>query len=156
MEIKNQFLQISLAAFVLAVIPQILLAVLSFSTRAIFLDVSNYQFVMFISYISAVVRYVIAPFLIFAGFYFIGKKPDLILKLRPILLALLIGNIVSFFVGSIVYSVLVMEGVDSFLGMLLQSLLAYFAANFLAALAGLSISHLRRKKLTLSVEPELS
>jgi len=90
MNIKKQFLQISTAAFVASLIPQIISAVLSSSIRVVPLDMGSYQLVMLITYVNALVSYAFTPVLIFLVFYFIGKKPELKLELRPILLALLI------------------------------------------------------------------
>jgi RsiW-degrading membrane proteinase PrsW (M82 family) len=117
----------------------------------------SYQLVMFITYINALVIYAIAPVLIFAVFYFIGKKPELKLELRPILLTLLIGFLASFFVGSIIYSAMVMEmTVDYILAIMLHFIMTFFAADLFATLAGLSIGHNRQKKLTSITEQELS
>ena len=152
MKIEKHFMRISVIAFILALVPQISGAVLSSLYRAIV----DFLLAEFLSYFNVVVRYVITPILFFAVFYFIGKKPDFELELRPNLLALLIGNIASFFIGSIVYSSTLMgTTVGLFLALVLQSLLVFFVANVLAALAGLSLGHIRRKKLTLSAEPEL-
>lgn len=157
MKIKKQFLQISVAAFVASLIPQIISAVLSSFTRYAPMDMGSYQLIMFITYVNALVSYAIAPVLIFAVFYFIGKKPELKLELRPILLALLIGFLASFFVGSIVYSAMVMElTLGYILAIMLQFIVTFFAADLLAALAGLSIGYIKQKKLTPISEPELS
>ena len=157
MKIKKLFLQISAAAFVASLIPQIISAVLSSFTHYAPLDVGSYQLVMFITYINAVVIYAIAPVLIFAVFYFIGKKPELKLELRPILLTLLIGFLASFFVSSIIYSAMVLEmTVDYILAIMLDFIVTFFAADLFATLAGLSIGHTRQKKLTSITEQELS
>ena len=144
---KKQFLQISAIAFVLALFPQILRIAL----------ISSF-FGLLLSYVNALVIYAIAPVLIFTVFYFIGKKPNHTLELRPIMLALLIGFILSFFVGSIIYSAMweLTLTVVNFLENLLQSIIVFFVAYFLAALAGLSIGQNKQKKLTPISEPELS
>lgn len=157
MENKKQFLQISVVAFVASLILQIISAVLSSLIHVVPLDMGSYQLVMLITYVNALVSYAIAPVLIFVVFYFIGKKPELTLELRPILLALLIGFLASFFVASIVYSTMIMEMTVVFiLVIMLQYIVNFFVADFLAALAGLSIGYIKRRKLTLTAEPELS
>ena len=157
MENKKQFLQISVIAFVVSLIPLIISAVSLSLIHGVLLDMGSSQFVMLINYVNALVSYAIAPVLIFVVFYFIGKKPELKLELRPILLALLIGFLASFFVGSIIYSALVMEmtvGYD--VSIMLYFIMTFFAAYLFAALAGLSIGHTRQKKLTSITEQELS
>ena len=156
MNIKKQFLQISVVAFVLSLVPHILRTVIYFFVRVMALDKVGMELFTFLNYFSTLVGYAIAPVLICAVFYFIGKKPDLKLELRPILLALLIGNIASFFIGSIVYVAILAFTVDLILVIVLQSLLTFLVADVLAALAGLSMGYIRRKKLTLSAEPELT
>ena len=156
-KIKKNFLQISTAAFTASLIPQIINAVLSSFTHYAPLDIGSYQLIMFITYINTLVSYAIAPVLIFAVFYFIGKKPELKLELRPILLTLLIGFLASFFVGSIIYSAMVMEMTAGYiLTVMLYFTMTFFAADLFATLAGLSIGHTRQKKLTPITEQELS
>ena len=149
---KKHFLRIFVAAFILALVPQIVSAVLSLFQRTMIADTFSIQLATVLGYINVVVRYVVAPLLIFAVFYFMEKETDLKLELRPILLALLIGNIASFFIGSIIYSSTLMGiTVDLVLGITLQVLVALLVANLLAALAGLSMGNIRLKKLTPSV-----
>ena len=96
MKIEKHFMRISVIAFILALVPQISGAVLS----SLYREIVDFLLAEFLSYFYVVVRYVITPILFFAVFYFIGKKPDFELELRPNLLALLIGNIASFFISS--------------------------------------------------------
>ena len=103
MKNKNQFLQISLTAFVLALVPQILIAVLYRLVYEYGLIPDYYPLVTLFNYVNLLLRFTIIPVLIFAVFYFIGKKLDLNLELRPVMLALLIGNFASLIIGSIIY-----------------------------------------------------
>ena len=158
MKINKQFLQISVVAFVLSLIRPIISSVLYPFTRTVFPSIPPYIFVA-VNYFNALVIYAIAPILIFAVFYFIGKKPNQTLEMRLILFALLIGFIPSFFIGSIIYSAIMWElyiPVVNFLEHMLQSIILFFVAYFLAALAGLSIGQNKQKKLTPTSEPELS
>jgi len=157
MKIDKHFLQISVAAFVLSLVRIILRAVFSFSVRLMVLDMGSYEVYMFLDVFLQIVSYLIFPFLIFAVFYFMGKKTDLTVELRPILLALLIGNIASIVIGSIVYPVIALEiSVGSILQVMLAFTITYFVTDVFVALAGLFTGNNRRKKLTLSAEPELT
>ena len=96
------------------------------------------------------------PLLIFTVFYYFGKKPNQKLELQQILLALLVGNITSLYVGSIVYYAILTEHLGIILGSIMQATMTFFVADILAALAGLYISYTKRKKLTIVSQPELS
>ena len=158
MKINNQFLRFSGVAFVVSLIPQFIYVLLRLSVLYALEDyMGSYLFVAFIEYFSALIRYAIAPVLIFAVFYFIGKKPDLTLELRSIIVALLIGNIASIIVGSIAYTAAAWEpSVYFFAASTLHFAIMFLAADFLGALAGLSIGYIRQKKLMLTSEPEPS
>ena len=75
--------------------------------------------------------------------------------MRPILLALLIGNIVSSLFGPIIYLAIEVRTV-SLIQIILQSMLTYFVVDFLVALAGLSMGYIKQKKLTSIAEPQTS
>jgi hypothetical protein len=159
MKNKNQFLQISLTAFVLALVPQILIAVLYRLVYEYGLIPDYYPLVTLFNYVNLLLRFTIIPVLIFAVFYFIGKKLDLNLELRPVMLALLIGNFASLIIGSIIYSVILARGTISIVNVsenVLISIATLLAVDFFAAFTGLSIGYIRQKKLTLTAEPELS
>ena len=158
MKITKQFLRLSGVAFVVSLIPQFIYVLLRLFTSYAFQDyIGSYLFIAFIEYFSAVIRYTIAPVLMFAVFYFIGKKPDLTLELRSIIVALLIGTIASIIVGSIAYTAVAWEpSVYFFAASILHFAIMFLAADFLAALAGLSIGYIRQKKLTSIAEPQTS
>lgn len=156
MKNENQFLRILVVAFVTSLVTQILSAVLTHVRRStVFWSPVNLS-----TLLSSIIMWVsltIAPILIFAVFYFIGKKPTLIFELKPIMLALLIGNIASFFISSIIHMDFEMTmSVFAILGSMLGLTFSLLPAFFLAALAGLSIGYIRQKKSTLTAEPELS
>lgn len=93
----------------------------------------------------------------FAAFYFIGKNPNLTFELKPIMLALLIGNISSLFVGSILRSAIEPSPFASYFLDTLLWLIAYLLPLYLlSALAGSHVGHARQPKLTLIAEPESS
>jgi len=160
MKIDKQFLQISVAVFLPSLVRGIFAAVSSYYFSSVIVPLpidGGVQILWWYNFANSAVKLVIIPIVIFAVFYFIGKKPDTTFEPRPILLALVIGNIVSLVVASIVYSATVLDiTVARILEVLLQSALNYFVVDFLVALAGLSICHIRRKKLTLNAEPELT
>ncbi len=157
LKIKKQFLQISAAAFAVSLIPQISSAFLSSIIRRVTLDMGFSQLIMLVNYVNTLVSYAFAPVLIFAFFYFIGKKSELKLELRQILLALLIGFLASFFVVSIIYSVLFMEMTVSFvLAIMLHFIVTFLVADLFATLAGLSIGRNKQKKFASITEQELS
>ena len=88
-------------------------------------------------------------------FYSIGKKPNLSFELKPIIFALLIGNIVSLFVSSIFYSVLETEiSVDFISNYFVVLILTLLSVYIISALAGLSIGFIKRKNLTIKNELE--
>ena len=112
------------------------------------------------NYLTVVITLIITPILVFASFYYIGKKPYQAFEMRPILLVLLIGKIASSVVGAIVYLVitrpLIVISIPTIILHISQTILTYFVVDYLAALAGLSIGYFRQKKLTLTPEPEIS
>ena len=154
MKINKQFLRISVIAFVLTLVTQILttFTYFYFVNRGILIDIDLKIFVL--NYLNVSIRYTITPILIFTVFYLIGKKPNLLFELKPILSALLIGNIVSLFVSAIIYS-----AVDNEISV---SVIARFAGQLMliclpmyvfSALAGLAIGYVRLKNLTMKAEP---
>ncbi len=158
LELKNkkQFLQISVTAFVLSLVPQILSAVINLVERSMLID-PDYEIRPLLSFINNWMSFTIAPILIFVVFYFIGKKPNLTFELKPILLALLIGNVASLFISSVIRMAVEMAiSVFAILGSMLGLTLILLPVFFLAALAGLSIGYIRRKKSTSIAESELS
>ncbi len=159
MKNKKQFLKIFAVAFVISLVTQILYAIILFAR----LSVPSFLIYAILTVLFNLVYFTIAPILIFAAFYFIGKNPNIAFELKPIMLALLIGNIPSLFIGSIlcqaVESIKNIEGLLSafyFLGTFV-GLMAYLLPIYLlSALAGLSIGYIRQRKLTLVPEPESS
>ena len=100
---------------------------------------------------------IISPILIFAVFYLIGKKSDLNWEISSIVLALLIGNLASLFIGLIIYSVMLFEIANGIiLSIMLDLIVPFFVVYFLVALGGLSMGYIGQKKVTLSAEPEPS
>jgi hypothetical protein len=149
MKINKQFQLIFIVAFFIPLIRQIGNAVLE-NFRPFIVGIENLHFVLLIDYLKIVISLIIVPILIFALFYYIGKKPYITFEMRPILLALIIGNVASLFVGSIVYTAI--SGITAYyiqiLVMILEFTLNYFVVDFLAALAGLSIRYIRKKSST--------
>lgn len=89
--------------------------------------------------------------MIFTVFYFVSKRSDLPLELRPTVMALLVGNIISLLAGSIIYSAMVIgSNIEVILGFMLQFLMAFLVENSLEALAGLFVGYVIRNKLTLN------
>ena len=157
MKNKNLFLRILVVAFVLSLVTQILIAVITLVRYSMFSGLTDYLILTLLSLIIMWVNFTIAPVLIFAVFYFIGKKPNLIFELKTILLALLIGNIVSLFISSILRSAIGIEmSVFSISILMLQFTSTLLPALFFSALAGLAIGYIRGKSLTLSAEQEPS
>ena len=157
MKINRQFQQIFAVAFFMPLIRQIGKAVLE-HFRPFAVGIENLYIALLIEYLLIVIGLMIIPAFIFALFYYIGKKPYLTFEMRPILLALLTGNIASLVVGPIVY--LAISGITPYyvqiLALILESTLTYFVVDYLAALAGLSIGYVRQKKLTPVAKPEPS
>lgn len=154
MEINKQFLQISVTTFVLTLVTQILSTVLLLVNQAMFMapDVlTNFELMSLINYLTTAVSSVIAPIVLFIVFYFIGKNPNLRFELKPILSTLLIGNIVSLFVSSIIWSVFVTEilSVDYVSRHFVILILGFLAFFVFPALAGLSIGFIKRRNLTM-------
>ena len=155
MKISKQFEIILAVSFFIPLIRQMINAVLLRLTPRT-LDMGSYYIALLINYLTLVVSLIIIPILIFALFYYIGKKPYLAFEMRTILLALLIGNIASLFVGSVIFSTIAGIPATDIIVIILQYILTHFVVDYLAALAGLSIGYIRQKKLTLPAEPELS
>ncbi len=161
MKINKQFQLILAVGFFIPLIRQIANAVLLL-LYSIALDIENMFLFWLLSFLTTGVSLIITPILLFALFYYIGKKPFLTFEMRPILLALLIGNIASSLIGSIIYLTIAemtvgnILGLGGILGYIFQSILTYFVVDYLAALAGLSIGYIRQKKLALIAEPESS
>ena len=157
MKDKKQFLQITAAAFVVSLVTQILSVGITLVRNSMIIDFANYEILYLLSMFNMWVSFTIAPILIFTVFYFIGKKPNLLFELKPIMLALLIGNIASLFVSSILHTATVMVShLPHFLDLIQQLMLTLLPAFFLSSLAGLSIGYIRQKKLMLTSEPEPS
>ena len=157
MKDKKQFLQITAAAFVVSLVTQILRVIVYLVRNSMITDPATLEILIFLSILVMWESFTIAPILIFAVFYFIGKKPNLLFELKPIMLALLIGNIASLFVSSILHTATDMtSNLSHFLGILLQPMLTLLPAFFLSALAGLSIGYIRQKKLTSIAETQIS
>ena len=146
LKINKQFQLIFTVAFFIPLIRQTGNAVLE-NFRPFIVGIENLHFVLLIEYLKIVISLIIIPILIFALFYYIGKKPYIAFEMRPILLALIIGNVASLFVGSIVYTAI--SGITTYyiqiLVLILELTLNYFVVDFLAALAGLSIGFIRKK-----------
>ena len=154
MKDKKQFLQISLAAFIIPLLQQIFYGIYM---RGI--EYYNDRVDLYYSAFLAV-GFIITPVLVFAVFYLIGRKPYLTFKLRSIMSALLIGNFASVFFGPVVYSAIVWERVfvnilDP-IEMMQFFTTVFFTTNFLVALARLSIGHIRQKKLKSIPETQIS
>ncbi len=150
MKDKKQFLQITAVAFVVSLVTQILGVIVYLVRNSMITDPATLEILVFLSYFVMWESFTIAPILIFAVFYFIGKKPNLLFELKPIMLALLIGNIASLFVSSILHTATDMvSDLSHFSGILLQLMLTLLPAFFLSALAGLSIGYIRQKKLSI-------
>ena len=158
MKINKQFLRISVAMLLLSLVRRILATVSSYYFSSVIVPLpidGGVQIFWWNNFVNSVVKVVIIPIVIFAVFYFIGKKPDTTFEPRQILLALVIGNMVAHVVGSIVYSAIVLDiTVASILQVLLESTLNYFVVDLLVALGGLSMGLIRRKKFTLNAEPD--
>ena len=156
MKINKQFLRISVIAFVLTLVAQILYIAIWQVIQSIHLN-TDIQIIMLLNHLSSLVIHAITPIVMFMVFYSIGKKPNLSFELKPIIFALLIGNIVSLFVSSIFYSVLETEisvdFISDYFVLLIFNSLSVFV---LSALAGLSIGFIKRKNLTMKAEPEPS
>ena len=152
MENKKQFLQISIVAFVLSLVTQIFCTIILHG-RPI---VTHFPIYIILNVLHNLMNFAITPVLMFTVFHFIGKKPNLTFKLKPIMSALVIGNIASLFIGSILYPAIGLPpSAFYFLGAFL-GLIAYMLPIFLlSALAGLSVGYIRQKKSTLPAEPEL-
>ena len=154
MEINKQFLRISTIAFVLTLVTQILYIAIWQVIQSIHLN-TDIQIIMLLNYLSLLVIFAIAPIVMFMVFYSIGKKPNLSFELKPIIFALLIGNIVSLFVSSIFYSVLETEiSVDFISNYFVVLILTFLSVFVISALAGLSIGFIKRKNLTIKNELE--
>ena len=153
MENKKQFLQISIIAFVLSLVTQILCTIILLARPT----VTDFLIYAILNVLYNLVNFAITPILVFTGFYFVGKNPNLKFKLKPIMLALIIGNIASLLIGSILYPAMALPPSAFYFLSTFLGLIAYMLPSFLlSALAGLSIGYIRRKKSTLPAEPELS
>ena len=148
MKIKKEFLEISAITFALSLFQTVLRSLqMYFMISGSSID-RAYNFI-WINYIFSFVNAVIIPLLIFAVFYFISKRSDSPLELRPTVLALLVGNIPSLVVGAIIYSGLVIgANVEIILELLVQFFMAYLVENCFVALAGLFVGYVRRTKPT--------
>ena len=156
MKNKKQFLKIFAVAFVISLVTQILSVVILLVRPSIFLD-PDYLILNLLSVLFNLVYFTIAPILMFAVFYFIGKKPNLKFELKPIVSALFIGNIVSLFIGSILQSAIGMAPFDFYFLGTLFGLIAYLLPIYLlSALAGLYAGYASQSKLTLIAELESS
>lgn len=146
MKINKQFQLIFAMAFFIPLIRQICNAILE-NFRPFIVGIENLYFALLIDYLKIVVSLIITPILIFALFYYIGKKPYIAFEMRSILLALLSGNVASLFFGSIVYTAI--SGITAYhiqiLVMVLESALNHFVIDLLVALAGLSIGYIKQK-----------
>jgi len=158
MKNKNQFLKIFAVAFIISLVTQILYAIILFARPS----VPSFLIYAILTYLFNLVYFTIAPILIFAAFYFVGKNPNLTFELKSIMLALLIGNIASLFIGSIlrlgVESIMDIEwGLSAYiLGTFVGLMAILLPIYLLSALAGLSIGYIRWQKLTAFPEPESS
>lgn len=152
--INKQFQLIFAVAFFIPLIRQINNALPLLLIRMSY-EVGGYFLLLLFDYLFIVINAIITPILLFALFYYIGKKPYINFEMRPILLALLIGNIVSSLFGPIIYLAIEVRTV-SLIQIILQSMLTYFVVDFLVALAGLSMGYIKQKKLTSIAEPQIS
>ena len=145
MEINKQFLQISAIAFTTSLIPQIL------SNLMVILRDSTFFFPhmslsMFLDYVDMCLGFAISPILIFAVFYYFGKKSNIVFEIRQIMFALFIGNIASFLVGSLFFTAIFMQiTIFYFTVFLLQFIFAFFVTSFLLGLAGLYMGYTKEK-----------
>jgi len=122
-------------------------------------EVEGYFVLLLFDYLTIVINLIITPILLFALFYYLGKKSYINFEMRPILLALLIGTIVSSLFGPIIYLAITGYTVRFFViipEIILQSTLSHFVVDFLVALAGLSMGYIKQKKLTSIAEPQIS
>ena len=156
MKINKQFLRISVIAFVLTLVILILNEVIYFVIRDSLHDI-DFLIIRLLNYLSISTSYTIGPILIFTVFYFVGKKTNLMFELKSILSALLIGNIVSLFVITIISSAIQNEMSISYIADYGGGLMLIFLSVYvLSALAGLSLGYVRLKNLTMKDELEPS
>lgn len=163
MKNKNQFLKIFAVAFAISLVTQILSVIILLVRPSAFLD-PDYLILNLLTFLLNLTCFTIAPILMFAAFYFIGKNPNLTFELKPIVSALFIGNIASLFIGGILRSVIelspfgyfldtLLEIIASYLGILLGIIAYLLPIYLLSALTGISMGHIRRQKVTAIPEP---
>lgn len=112
---------------------------------------------LFVFYIVASICFVLYPILVFTVFYFLGKRINLSLELRPILIALFVGAFAGRLVGSCaeVFWLNPLRSVtfgDALITVVYVSVFAGFFGEAFVALAGLFIANLKKKRVTSPIQ----
>jgi hypothetical protein len=126
--------------FVFSLIPQVIQLALSLLARR---QVIDYEITLFFT----MGIFMVTTFLVFVVFYFMGKKVDLSLELGSTIVALFVGNSISYLIGQT--SQIILEGgftAESVSFLIITSLFYGFMGNFFAALAALAVANIRRNK----------
>ncbi len=103
--------------------------------------IQHYQFY---ALIFSLINIIINPFLVFIGFYQIGKKFDLRSNLKSLIIRLLTGAYLGYFLSfNIVYLI---RGIDLYFPTLIGSSISLtFLDAFFIALSALAIAYLKQK-----------
>ena len=105
-------------------------------------NIENIQDYLFYAPIFSLIGIIINPFLVFIGFYQIGKKFDLRSNLKSLIIRLLTGAYLGYFLSfNIVYLI---RGVDLYVPTLIGSSISLtFLDAFFIAFSALAIAYLR-------------
>ncbi len=148
MNLNRQFLLIFLTALVFALIQQLLQIGSQIVIRQMMLSQGQPSDIGIFSMIFAYASLAVNPVLAFVAFYYIGKRTDLAKELKSTVVAVIVGNMVAFAIGSAISEVALYAFVPEMAVFLVftSALSGIYAGNLFVALAGMGVAYARRNK----------
>jgi hypothetical protein len=134
--------------FIVILIIEFVITFLVYSQLFIPFAVDNIQDLQIYSYIISLITFIINPFFVLIGFYYLGKKLDLKSKLKSVIIRLLIGAYLGQFFSITILNLVEIYFIEGFnfhwLSYLGSILSVSFLGVFFATFTALAIAYMKQ------------